>query len=384
MIYFDQAASSFPKPPEVADAIVKAINEVGANPGRGSHKLAREANDIINTARQKVAKFIGCNDPKQIVFFSNATIALNQAIKGLNWEKGDHVITTSFEHNSVRRPLEYIKRIHDIHISYIDGKHNEESFIKEVNTSITDKTKLLIMTHASNVTGDILPLNDLINIAKHHGIITLVDASQTVGHLPINVEEQEIDMIAFPGHKGILGPQGTGVLVVRKQIDLVPLHHGGTGILSELIDQPSQWPDRFESGTLNTPGIAGLSAAIDAIGENKNINVPRETILINKLLKGMQNINGVTLYGPPTSAHRLPIVAFNIKNIPSQEVAMVLDSHYNIAVRAGLHCSPLTHETLQTVEQGVIRASLSRYNTEEEIDTFLQAIEEIVIAYDEF
>jgi len=384
MIYFDQAASSFPKSPEVADAMVKAVNEVGANPGRGSHQLARQANQIIITAREKIAKWIGCNNPKQIVFFSNATQALNQAIKGLNWKKGDHVITTSFEHNSVRRPLEFIKRVYDIHISYIDGNASEKMFINEVNNSITDKTKLMVMTHASNITGDILPLRKLINIAKRQGIITLVDASQTAGHLPINMEDQELDMIAFPGHKGILGPQGTGVLAVRQQIDLVPLHHGGTGGLSEMIDQPQQWPDRYESGTLNTPGIAGLSAAIDVLEKSEKNNVPRETILTNELLKGLQSINGITCFGPPSSDNRLPIVAFNIKNIPSQEVAMILDSHYNIAVRAGLHCSPLTHETLQTMDQGIIRASLSRYNTKEEVQTFLQAIEEIVTAYDEF
>jgi len=384
MIYFDQAASSFPKPPEVADAMVKAVNEVGANPGRGGHQLARQANYIINTAREKIAKWIGCNNPKQIVFFSNATQALNQAIKGLDWKEGDHVLTTSFEHNSVRRPLEFIKRTYDIHISYIDGKASEEMFISEVNNSITDKTKLMVMTHASNITGDILPLRKMINIAKRHGIITLVDASQTAGHLPINMGEQEMDMIVFPGHKGILGPQGTGVLAVRQQIDLVPLHHGGTGGGSELIDQPQQWPDRYESGTLNTPGIAGLSAAISVLEQSEKNNVPRETILTNELLKGLQSINGITCFGPSSSDNRLPIVAFNIKNIPSQEVAMILDSHYNIAVRAGLHCSPLTHETLQTMDQGIIRVSLSRYNTKEEVQSFLQAIEEIVTAYDEF
>ncbi|MBU5467474.1 aminotransferase class V-fold PLP-dependent enzyme [Virgibacillus sp. MSJ-26] len=384
MIYFDQAASSFPKPPEVADAMVKAVNEVGANPGRGGHQLARQANYIINTAREKIAKWIGCNNPKQIVFFSNATQALNQAIKGLDWKEGDHVLTTSFEHNSVRRPLEFIKRTYDIHISYIDGKASEEMFISEVNNSITDKTKLMVMTHASNITGDILPLRKMINIAKRYGIITLVDASQTAGHLPINMGEQEMDMIVFPGHKGILGPQGTGVLAVRQQIDLVPLHHGGTGGGSELIDQPQQWPDRYESGTLNTPGIAGLSAAISVLEQSEKNNVPRETILTNELLKGLQSINGITCFGPSSSDNRLPIVAFNIKNIPSQEVAMILDSHYNIAVRAGLHCSPLTHETLQTMDQGIIRVSLSRYNTKEEVQSFLQAIEEIVTAYDEF
>lgn len=385
MIYFDQAASSFPKPPEVAESMITAMNDVGANPGRGSHQLARQANDIINNAREKIAKWIGCRDPKHIIFFSNATIALNQAIKGFQWKKGDHVVTTTFEHNSVRRPLEYLKKAYGIHLSYIGGYPNTGSFLNAVEKAISDNTKLMVVTHASNVTGELLPVNDLIQLAKRHHIITLLDASQTAGHLPINMEKQEIDLIAFPGHKGVLGPQGTGVLAARRKIDLIPLHHGGTGVLSEVIDQPDTWPERYESGTLNTPGIAGLSAAIDAHMENtKKVNVPRETILTNQLLKGLRNIDGVVCYGASESDHRLPIVAFNIKGISSQEVAMILDSHYDIAVRGGLHCSPLTHETLETMEQGVVRASLSRYNTEEEVEIFLKAIKEIVAAYDEF
>lgn len=384
MIYFDQAASSFPKPNEVIEAMVKTMNEFGANPGRGSHQLARQANETINSARRVIAEWIGCRDPKHILFFSNATTALNQAIKGLNWVKGDHVITTSFEHNSVRRPLEFVKQHYGIHITYVTGQSDQESFIKKFESSITDRTRLIVITHASNVTGEVLPLDALIQVAKRNNIMILLDASQTIGHTKINMEQQNIDMVAFPGHKGALGPQGIGVLAIRQKFDLTPLHHGGTGALSHMIDQPETWPERYESGTLNTPGIAGLSAAISLLKQNDKDIVPRETMLINKLLSGLQDVRGVTLYGPPPSNNRLPIAAFNINNISSQEIAMILDSHYNIAVRAGLHCSPLTHDTLQTMEQGIIRASLSRYNTEEEVITFLEAIEEIVKAYEEF
>jgi len=381
MIYFDQAASSFPKPSEVTSAMVKVMNEAAANPGRGSHQLARKANDIINDARETISNWIGCSNPKHVLFYSNATIALNQAIKGLNWKKRDHVITTTFEHNAVRRPLEYIKRKYGINISYISGNLDKDAFINKVRKEISDQTRLLVINHASNVTGDLMPLVDLTTLAKEHNLITLVDASQTIGHLPIDMEKQGIDMLAFPGHKGILGPQGTGVLAVKEKLNLIPLHHGGTGVFSETIEQPDKWPEKYESGTLNTPGIAGLAAAVQLMRSQGNNNVSRETMLINKLLKGLKQIDGVTCYGPSESDERLPIIAFNIANIPSQEIAMVLDSHYNIAVRSGLHCSPLAHETLNTMEQGVVRASLSRYNTEEEVESFLHAIKEIVMAY---
>lgn len=383
MIYFDQAASSFPKPPEVTNAMVEAINEYGANPGRGSHSLARRAANMINQTREKAATLFGCSNPKKALFYQNATIALNQAIKGLDWKKGDHVIATSFEHNSIRRPLEYIKEYNDVNVSYIRWKGDATNFIKDVKKEIRPETKLVAMTHASNITGTIIPIDEVISCAKEKSILTLIDASQTAGHTPINMQEQGIDMLAFPGHKGLLGPQGTGMLLVEGDIQLNPIHHGGTGSFSEIPNQPNQWPERLESGTLNTPGIAGLHAALCAYEKRKNENVPRETFLTNQLYEGLSNIDGVTCYGPEMGEMRMPIVAFNILNVDSQEVAMILDSHYDIAVRAGLHCSPLTHEMLETTEQGIVRASLSYYNTEEEVVEFLQAIEEIAAAYKE-
>lgn len=383
MIYFDQAASSFPKPPEVTDAMLYVMTHNGANPGRGAHKLARQANDIITKTREKVAKWCGCHSPKHIIFYNNATTALNQAIKGQQWNSQDHVITTTFEHNSVRRPLEYIKNTHNIDITYIDASNNEQDIIELVNQAIKKETKCLIMTHASNVTGDILPLEKLTKIAKEHNLLTIVDGSQTAGHIPYNMKEQNIDLLAFPGHKGLMGPQGTGVLAVNKEVDMIPLHHGGTGFMSETINQPEQWPEKYESGTLNTPGIAGLSAAIDVLSTLPTENVSRETFLINKLIEGLHTIANVTCYGPPKSTNRLPIVAFNIMNISSQEIGMILDSHYEIMIRAGLHCSPLTHETIGTIDHGVVRVSLNRFNTEEEVQSFLQAIEEIAQAYNE-
>ncbi|WP_164670554.1 aminotransferase class V-fold PLP-dependent enzyme [Virgibacillus doumboii] len=381
MIYFDQAASSFPKPPEVGEAMIYALNEVGANPGRGSHLLARQAELIIRETRERAARIFGCSNPRKAVFFNNATAALNQAIKGMNWNEGDHIISTSFEHNSIRRPLENIKNTYNVDVSYIEWKDKNEEFLDGVEKSIKPSTRLIAMTHASNVTGSLIPVKEVSAIAKQNNVLVLVDASQTAGHIPINMKELGIDMMAFPGHKGLLGPQGTGMLLVEGAIDLSPIQHGGTGTFSENPSQPSQWPEKLESGTLNTPGIAGLNAALSVYETRENENVPRETILTKKLLKELKNINGVTCYGPDECVDRMPIVAFNVLEIPSQEIAMILDSHYQIAVRSGIHCSPLTHETMYTIEQGVVRASLSMYNTEKEIDSFVQAIKEIVESY---
>lgn len=381
MIYFDQAASSFPKPKSVAEAMIKVMTENGANPGRGGHILARKASAIINKTREEAATLFGCSNPRHALFYQNATVALNQALKGLPWEKGDHIITTSFEHNSIRRPLEFLKNTYGVHVSYVDWNDEDESFIHAVKREINTKTKLIAMTHASNVTGSILPLDELMKLAKQRNLLTLIDASQTAGHIPIHMQEQGIDMLAFPGHKGLLGPQGTGMLLVEGEIDLDPLHHGGTGSFSEVPNQPNEWPENMESGTLNTVGIAGLHAALEVYKQRKYEIVPRETILVRRLIKGLNAISGVTCYGPKGEQDRMPIAAFNVKEIDSQEIAMVLDSHYEIAVRAGLHCSPLTHETLNTSDQGIVRASLSRYNTEEEVDIFLQAITEIAEAY---
>jgi len=383
MIYFDQAASSFPKPVEVADAMYKAMNQTAANPGRGSHRLAREAANIIYQAREKAAQLFGCTDPKKVVYFQNATIALNQALKGLTWKEGDHIITTAFEHNSIRRPLNFLQKNYGVSVTYIDWHEDQQQILTEMENAVTDKTKLLAITHASNVTGAVFPITSLLHIAKQHKMTTLVDASQTAGHMHLNMKQQQMDMLVFPGHKGLLGPQGTGVLLVEGDIALKPIHHGGTGTFSELPEQPEQWPELMESGTLNTPGIAGLLAAMEVYEVSRDKNVPRETMLINKLLHGLETIPNLHVYGPPPGEDRLPIVAFNIENINSQEIAAILDFHYGIAVRAGLHCSPWTHEKLHTVDQGVIRASLSYYNTEEEVDRFLQAIAEIAETYQE-
>lgn len=381
MIYFDQAASSFPKPPQVSLAMAKAVDEIGANPGRGGHTLARKAADVIVKTREKAALLFGLSDPKMALFYPNATFALNQAIKGLPWNANDHIISTSFEHNSVRRPLEFLKRTYGVHVSFLQWTGNNDSYIASIEKEIKAETKLIAMSHGSNVTGSIIPIDEIMQLAKKHELVTLIDASQTAGHMPINMKKQGIDMLAFSGHKGLMGPQGTGMLLIEGNINLEPLHHGGTGTYSDSPEQPDQWPEKMESGTLNTPGIAGLYEAFLAYEKRMNENVPRETILATELARKLKAIPDIVCYTPDSEKLALPIVAFNLKDVDSQEIATILDSHYDIAVRAGLHCSPLTHEMLYTTKQGVIRASLGFYNTEEEVDTFVQAIEEIVSAY---
>ncbi|MGM8212858.1 aminotransferase class V-fold PLP-dependent enzyme [Virgibacillus sp. W0430] len=381
MIYFDQAASSFPKPDEVVQAMMESVTVYGANPGRGGHKLSMQADRVITETRSLAARLFDCSNPKQCLFYQNATVALNQAIKGLRWERGDRIIASSIEHNALRRPLQFVTDAYGVEVIYIDWTGNKSDFLYKVENNINDKTKLVAMSHSSNVTGAILPLKEMLEITNSNDVLSLVDASQTAGHMNISMQALGIDLLVFPAHKGLLGPQGVGMLLVEGEVDLLPLHHGGTGIYSESQYQPQMWPQKLESGTLNTPGIAGLHAALRLYEQRKKQNVSRETILIKRLVSGLENLLGVTCYGPKLSEERMPIAAFNVLQIPSQEIAMILDSNYNIAVRGGLHCNPMEHTSLNTMKQGVVRASVGIYNTEAEVDLFLQAVEEITAAY---
>lgn len=377
-IYFDQAASSFPKPATVADAVAKAINEYGANPGRGGHELANRAAGVIHETRVKIAKLFGEKNPNNVIFCQNATHALNQAIKGFPLHEGDHVISTTYEHNSVRRPLEYLKKEKGINVSYIKSDNNGHISKKELLNAIEPKTKLIVATHGSNLTGAIFPIEMIGELCKEKGITFLVDAAQSAGILPINMDEMNIDMLAFPGHKGLLGPQGTAALIVNSSIQLNPLFHGGTGSHSEDHEQPKELPYRLESGTLNTPGIAGLLAGIDEvnkIGINKIFD--HEWQLTKHCIEKLQMIDGVTVFGPDNDSKRLAVVPFIINGTDVQEIAMILDQHYQVALRAGLHCAPLAHQSIGTLEGGTLRASFGIYNTIEEIDKWIEMIKEI-------
>jgi cysteine desulfurase family protein len=377
MIYFDQAASSFPKPAGVAEAMVEAVQLFAANPGRSGHQLARQANEVVEKTRKKLALLFHHESERHIVFSLNATTALNQAIEGLMWEPHDHIIATQLEHNAVRRPLERLKKEKNIHVTYVQ-KDSGQEWAELIEATMTEHTKLVIVTHGSNVTGEILPLKEISEVVSEHNALLCVDASQTAGIVDINMATMGIDMLAFPGHKGLMGPQGTGVLMVKKHVALRPLIVGGTGDASESPEQPETWPERLESGTINTPGIAGLLKGIEAIHDMgiKTIYEHEKKLAI-RCIDGLNAIGGIEIVGPDTHHERLGVVSFLVKGVGPHEMAIILDNHYHIAVRAGLHCSPLAHQVCGSSETGLVRASFGLYNTLDEVDTFLSAVAEI-------
>ncbi|MCR6098492.1 aminotransferase class V-fold PLP-dependent enzyme [Salipaludibacillus agaradhaerens] len=377
MIYFDQAASSFPKPVGVAEAMVEAVQLFAANPGRSGHQLARQANEVVEKTRKKLALLFHHESERHIVFSLNATTALNQAIEGLMWEPHDHIIATQLEHNAVRRPLERLKKEKNIHVTYVQ-KDSGQEWAELIEATMTEHTKLVIVTHGSNVTGEILPLKEISEVVSEHNALLCVDASQTAGIVDINMATMGIDMLAFPGHKGLMGPQGTGVLMVKKHVALRPLIVGGTGDASESPEQPETWPERLESGTINTPGIAGLLKGIETIHDMgiKTIYEHEKKLAI-RCIDGLNAIGGIEIVGPDTHQERLGVVSFLVKGVDPHEMAIILDNHYHVAVRAGLHCSPLAHQVCGSSETGLVRASFGLYNTLDEVDTFLSAVAEI-------
>ncbi|MDV2684708.1 aminotransferase class V-fold PLP-dependent enzyme [Alkalihalophilus lindianensis] len=382
MIYFDHAASSYPKPATVGEAMLEAVNEYAANPGRGGHQLAERARMVIQEARKEIATFFNAPSGKHVWFYQNATMALNQAIGGFPFVAGDQIVTTAFEHNSVLRPVHRLTQTKQIETTYI--KPNDDGIISmvEMNEAVTSKTKAIVISHASNVTGAIVDIQAVSKLAKRVGAILIVDASQTAGTISIDMERDGIDLLAFAGHKSLLGPQGTGVLLSKKDYNLEPLMHGGTGSYSESSEQPTEWPDRYEAGTLNTPGIAGLLAGlkeVSALGIEKIYS--HEQALLMELLSGFKQIEEIEVFGPTQLEDRLAVCSFRLNNVESHELAFILDEHYRIAVRAGLHCSPMTHHQLNTVDTGLVRVSFGPYNTIEEVRKLVEALVEIEQAF---
>ncbi|MFM1653492.1 aminotransferase class V-fold PLP-dependent enzyme [Brevibacillus sp. B_LB10_24] len=379
--YLDNAASSWPKPPEVKLAMAEVIEDYAANPGRGGHTLAMKAGKVLFQTRAQLSRLFGISNPNDLFFYMNATQALNQAIKGF-LQPGDHVVTSSIEHNSVRRPLEYLRRTKGIQISYVQPREDQLFYTADFVKEIRPETKLIVVSHASNVTGVILPIGEIGSEAGQRNISFLVDASQTAGVVPIDVEKMGIDMLAFPGHKGLYGPQGTGGLYVRNTIDLEPLIHGGTGSQSESVDQPTARPDRYESGTANTVGLAGLLAGVTFVLEKGTEHIfQHEWNLAKRTLEGLKEINGIEIYGPDIDVERVGVVLFNLKGVDATEVSFILDQEYGIATRSGFHCSPLGHQAIGTENRGAVRASFGLFNTEEDALKLICAIEEISAAY---
>lgn len=379
MIYFDNAASTWPKPEEVAEAMGSTLLNYGGNPGRGGHRLAVHAEEIISEARRQVAKLFQIKEPRNLFFYSSATQAMNQALKGLLLQPGDHVITTSWEHHAVVRPLEELKQKRGIKVTYLPP-NQWSTCPSEVLKAILPETKLIVTIHGSNVTGALTPIAEIGEIARQHGIPYLVDAAQTAGVIPIDVEALAIDMLAFPGHKGLLGPQGTGGLYVHPDLPLTPLIQGGTGSHSEEILQPADRPKAFESGTPNTPGIAGLLASVLFIQKTGIRTIyDREITYTKGIRDGLSRIPGTRIYGPERI--ELPVLSFNIEGVDPQEAAIILDREYNIAVRAGYHCASLAHRSLGTLDHGTIRVSPGFFNTDQELEQFLIAVNEVSEAF---
>jgi len=379
MIYLDNAATSFPKPPSVKEAMLKFMEEVGANPGRSGHLLSIEAARILYEAREALSLCFHVKDPSRIIFTLNATESINLALKGL-LRPGDHVITSSLEHNSVMRPLRDLEK-KGIELSVLPC--SQEGFLdpQEVEKNIQLHTKMIVLNHASNVTGTLLPIKEVGLISRTHGLLFLVDAAQTAGTFPIDMENDGIDLLAFTGHKSLYGPQGTGGLVIGERVEeteMIPLKQGGTGSRSEFEEQPDFLPDRFESGTPNGVGIAGLLAGVQFVLKKKVETIrDHELGLLKKLIEGLKAIPQVKLYGPEKLDDRIATLSFNLLEVSPSEVALRLEKGFGILCRPGLHCAPSAHRTIGTFPEGTVRLSLSVFNTEEEIQTTLTALASI-------
>lgn len=344
--------------------------------------MSQKAGSIVKQARSEIAQFFEAPHANHVWFYQNATMALNQAILGFSFSSGDHIITTAYEHNSVLRPLHRLQQEMNVQVTYLTPDDSELFQVEDVLEHITDQTKMIVISHASNVTGAIFPVKELGEQLKDRSITVVVDASQTAGKVDIQMKRDHIDLLAVAGHKGLLGPQGTGALISYSDYDLKPLILGGTGAYSELETQPPNWPERYESGTLNTPGIAGLLAGVQAINEQGIQTIQsHEEVLMQIFLEGMSTIEAVTCFGPTDLQKRVAVVSFHVKHLASHELAMILDNHYQIAVRAGLHCSPKTHQHLQTADEGLVRVSFGPYNTVEEVQTLIHAMNDIVEAF---
>ncbi|MEN6313016.1 MAG: aminotransferase class V-fold PLP-dependent enzyme [Clostridiaceae bacterium] len=377
MIYLDNAATSFPKPECVYEGMERCMREYCANPGRGGHKLSVRASKAVLEVRNAVGKLFNISNPMQLCFTKNATEALNMAIKGIA-APGSHVITTAMEHNSVIRPLRTMERDSGIESTVVDGNRLGEVSPEDIKKSIKRNTALIVCTLSSNVNGVIMPVAEIGRIAREAGITFLVDASQGAGSISLDTVEQNIDMLAFPGHKGLMGPQGTGCLYVGDDIKLKPLMQGGTGSNSDYPYQPEFMPDLLESGTLNTPGIVGLGCGIGYIN-HRGIDDIRDYKhkLVKMLYEGFDRIPGITQYSAPEKGRNSGIVAINLEGMDSTELSYALDREYDICTRAGFHCSPGAHRILGTGNRGVVRFSIGCLNTEAEIASTIEAVERI-------
>jgi cysteine desulfurase family protein len=375
-IYLDNASTTFPKPECVHEAVLKTMREEGGNPGRSGHSLSLAAGKVVQEARLLCARLFHAQSPDSIVFTYNTTMALNMAIKGAV-KPGDHVITSSLEHNSVSRPLRNLEQA-GVEVTKLrtDVYHGLDA--DDVKNAIRHNTRLVVCTHISNVAGTINDIASIGACCREHGVLLLVDAAQSAGTKPIDVQGMYIDMLAFPGHKGLLGPQGTGGLYIEPELEIDTILQGGTGSESESLFQPESMPERFESGTLNTPGLAGLAAGIRYILEQGIAEIGRrEDELTNRLIEGISRIDGIRLIGPGPGTSRGSVVSVCFDKMPPAEAAQMMDAAFHIAVRGGYHCSVDGHRSAGTLESGgTLRISPNCMNSPEDIDRCIAALSE--------
>lgn len=379
IIYFDNAATSWPKPDAVLETMQWFLRDVGANPGRSGHRLSIEAGRLLYEVREALAELFHVSDPFRIVFATNATEALNLVLRG--WLRpGDHVVTSGLEHNAVMRPLRALEA-EGVEVTMVAGSLSGELDPRLVEAALRENTRLIVLNHASNVTGTLLPVEEVGAIARRHGLLLLVDAAQTAGAVPIDVEAMGIDLLAFTGHKSLYGPPGTGGLVLGERVPvekLEPLKRGGTGSWSEAEYQPDVLPDKYESGTPNMVGLAGLGAGTRfVLAQGVDRIRAHEVALTQRLLEGLAAIPGLTVYGPGQAEKQVATVSFNVAGWEPSEVGLALDEDYDVLCRVGLHCAPRAHRTIGTFPRGTVRFALGYFNTAEEVDVAVRAVRHI-------
>jgi cysteine desulfurase family protein len=375
MIYFDNACTSFPKPPAVVKAMNHSLTHIGSSPGRSGHRLALEAGRLVFEARESLAQLFNVARSERLIFTSNATEALNLAITGFLTE-GDHVVAPVTEHNSVMRPLNHLVKRGIVGLSIIPCSKEGYIDFEALKGAIKKNTRLIVINHASNVMGTIVPLDEIRELAGD--IPLLVDAAQTAGAISIDVERWGIDLLAFSGHKSLYGPQGTGGLYVREGIDLKPLRRGGTGSKSESWDHPDFLPDKYECGTPNTPGIIGLGEGVRFVLKEGIDRIRKhELALTVSLLTGLVEIDGIIVYGPKEPDKRVPTVSIGVKGKEASEVGYRLEREFDTMTRIGLHCNPGAHRAIGTFPHGTVRLSMGYFNTHEEVARVVEAVREI-------
>ena len=375
LIYLDNAATTLHKPPQVAQAVAQAILTAG-NAARGAHGASMQASRTVFETRRKLAQLLGCPRPEQVVFTANSTMALNIAIQGL-LSPADHAISTDLEHNSVLRPL-YALEAQGMGLSFVRADRQGRIRYEDFAPLFRPNTRAVVCTHASNLTGDLLDVARIAEIAHAHGALLILDASQTAGAVPIDMTALGVDVLCFTGHKGLMGPQGTGGLCIRPGVDIRPLLRGGSGVHSFDREQPQDYPTRLEAGTLNSHGIAGLDAAADyLLTQGVEAVEQTEHALVQRFYEGVRGIDDITVYGDFSLPRRAAIVALNLRDWDSAEVSDALYTDYGIATRPGAHCAPRLHQALGTAAQGAVRFSFSAFNTEAEVDAAIRAVREL-------